>query len=255
MFKLGLALLILSNVSLAFAARPKVYTSLLRYVQKGPDQGETNTCWFVASTGAMELLMNKKDNIRNPKVNGKNDLSESFTIYAEDFVDQSTRNQSWLETIVLRFNNGEAVRNSVWPFVAYNEDGTDSQRAWWKHPDFLTLPRVKTPQVKTELLFSYGNRWATEVLEEKDLELMKETMSKRGAPLIVNYNDDGYWHVVLIVGYDDRKKGTCYELEKEECKGKGAFYVRDSDGKKYEARDYSWFLQKGSAAAVVELKK
>jgi hypothetical protein len=138
--------------------------------------------------------------------------------------------------------------------VAYNEDGTDSQRAWWKHPDFLTLPRVITPKVKTELLFSYGKRWSTEVLKEKDLELMKETLSNRGAPLIVNYNDDGYWHVVLIVGYDDRKKGVCYELEKEECKGRGAFYVRDSDGKKYEARDYSWFLQKGSAAAVVELK-
>lgn len=83
---------------------------------------------------------------------------------------------------------------------------------------------------------------------------MKKTMAEKKAPLIVNYNDDGYWHVVLIVGYNDRTKGSCYELEKTECNQRGAFAVRDSDGKRYEWRAYNWFLKYGNAAAVVELK-
>jgi C1A family cysteine protease len=254
MLKKCLTIFVLSTLALTVHARPAAYTDLLRYVQPAPDQGETNTCWFVASTGAMELLMNKKDKIKNPKFNGKNDLSESFTIYADDYVDPDSRGQSWIESIVQRFNNGVAVQNKVWPFVAYNSDGTDSQEAWWKRPDFDTLPRVKVPKVKTELLFSKGNRWATDVLEAADVELVKETLFKRKSPVIINYNDDGYWHVVLIVGYDDRKKGDCYELEKEDCNKRGSFYVRDSDGKKYEARATNWFLKMASAAAVVELK-
>ncbi len=251
MKKLFCVLIIYCLNGYAFAL-PSSYTKLLPYVQRAPDQGETNTCWFVASTGAMELLLNKQNKIKNPKVNGKYDLSESFLIWQKDPVGETT--ESFLEEVVLRFNLGEAITNKAWPFHAYQEDGSDDFSVWDKHPDFYELPRIKVPPVKTTVLFSHHNRWATDVLEEKDLTLMKKHLSEKHAPLIVNYNDDSFWHVVLIVGYDDQKKGDCYDIPASECLKKGAFYVRDSDGKKYEARSYSWFLKQGNSAVQVELK-
>lgn len=235
------------------APRPARYVELLPYVQAAPDQGESNTCWFVASTGAMELLLNKKYKVRAPKANGKYDLSESFLIWQKDFYDAENPAMHFIEDVVKRFNHGEAILNKVWPFKAYYEDGTDSYEGWNKHPNFYELPRIKVPQIKTELLFSRGKRHSMDVLDEADLELMKVKLSQTKSPLIVNYNDDSYWHVVLIVGYDDNRQGDCYEIEKADCK-KGSFYVRDSNGKRWDRRSYSWFLQKGNAASVIQFK-
>lgn len=233
---------------------PVKYTELLSYVQPAPDQGETNTCWFMASTGAMELLLNKKDKIQNPKVGGKNDLSESFLIWQDDYSDRQTHPKHFIEEVVTRFNYGEAVHNSFWPFHAYNTDGTDNMTVWNKHPRFADLPRMKVPMVKTKLLFARGRKYATYVLLPEDVQEVKETLVKTQSPVIINYNEDGYWHVILIVGYDDGLKGECYEIEAEECNQKGSFYVRDSNGKRYEARAYNWFLYKANAAAAIELR-
>lgn len=248
---LALAFLVM-NVQAA-TTLPKRYVELVPYVQAAPDQGETNTCWFVASTGAMELLLNRRDGIKNPKAGSKNDLSESFIIFQNDFYDESI--ESFVQDIFMRFNYHEAVHISKWPFKAKDKDGNDIDEVWWKHQNYNELPRLKTPSVKTHLVFdkSYGNRWTTEVLEEKDLLEMKKAMYTKRSPLIVNYNDDYYWHVVLIVGYDDDAPGECYELEKKECNKKGSFYVRDSNGKRVEKRAYNWFLKKGNAAATAEL--
>jgi C1A family cysteine protease len=249
-----ITLFMLATTHLYAQPLPSHYADLLKYVQPAPDQGETNTCWFMASTGAMELLLNKKDKIRNPKMGGKNDLSESFLIWQKDFWDEETSTEHFIEEVVIRFNHGEAVHTSAWPYNAYYADGTDSDEVWNKHPDFGNLPKVTVPKVKTKLLFSRGKKYATHVLKPEDIIAVKEALVKYQSPVIINYNDDGYWHVVLIVGYDDRKKGECYEIEEEECGKKGLFYVRDSNGKRYEKRDYNWFLYMANAAAVVELK-
>ena len=60
--------------------------------------------------------------------------------------------------------------------------------------------------------------------------------------------------MILIVGYDDRMPGLCYDTDPKECKGMGSFYVRDSFGVRVELRDYDWFRLKGNAAFVVKLK-
>jgi C1A family cysteine protease len=233
---------------------PSKYTDLLGYIQPAPDQGEANTCWFMASTGAMELLLNKKDKIRNPKMGGKNDLSESFLIWQDDYSDSETHPKHFIEEVVRRFNHGEAIHNSVWPFKAFNSDGTTNMDVWKMHPDFKELPRLKVPQVKTQLLFARGRKYDTYVLTEEDVQKVKEALVATSSPVIINYNDDGYWHVILIVGYDDRVKGECYEIDQDECNELGSFYVRDSNGKRFEARAYNWFLVKANAAASIQLK-
>jgi C1A family cysteine protease len=255
MKKLSGILLLVASSHLYGRTLPARYTELVKYVQPAPDQGETNTCWFMASTGAMELLLNQRDRIRHPKIGGKNDLSESFLIWQKDFWDASTNPQHFIEEVVIRFNYGEAIHNSAWPYNAYNSDGSDNIQVWNKHPDFDTLPRISVPPLKTTLLFARGRKYATYVLIPDDVITLKKALVEHRAPVIINYNEDGYWHVILIVGYDDHKKGECYEIEESECAKEGAFYVRDSNGKNYELRDYNWFLYKANAAAIVEFRK
>lgn len=234
-------------------ARPEKYLDLLKYVQQSPNQGETNTCWFMASTGAMELLLNQKHDIKKPKRNGPYDLSESFLIWQNDFYDAADPQEHFIEEVIARFNHGEAILNKHWRYDAMYWNGRPDYRVWNAHPQMDTLPRIKVPQIKSELLFARGKKWDTFVLEESDVEKVKTVLWEKKAPIIINYNDDGFWHVVLIVGYDDQKQGVCYEIEKKDCK-KGSFVVRDSDGMRYQYRAYNWFLQKANAAAVVELK-
>ncbi len=236
------------------ASLPQKYTELLPYVQAAPDQGDTNTCWFMASTGAMELLLNKRDQIKNPIPFGRYDLAESFLIWQNNFRDRENPPQHFIEEVVKRFNYGEAIHQSAWPFHAYNSDGTTNDDVWNIHPNFKTLPRLQVPQVKTQLLFSRGRKYDTYVLKQEDVQKVKEALVRTASPIIINYNDDGYWHVILIVGYDDTLKGDCYELDEDECNELGSFYVRDSNGKRIEARAYNWFLIKANAAATVGLK-
>lgn len=255
MKRMNFLIVLITIPAFSFAKIPTHYNELLRYVQAAPDQGETNTCWFMASTGAMELLLNKKEKIKNPKPNSSNDLSESFLIWQNDFYDENYHTQHFIEEVVLRFNHGEAILNRFWPFDAKRIDGSGNMEVWNRHLQFDLLPRKAVPSLETVFLFSRGRRYATNVLLPEDISTIKEALVKYRSPVIVNYNDDGYWHVVLIVGFDDRVKGECYEIKISECNKKGSFFVRDSNGKRFEARAYNWFLYNGNAAAVVKLKQ
>lgn len=235
------------TITLNTFARPSSYTELLDYVQEAPDQGETNMCLFMASTGAMELIANKVNGIKHPKPNGPYDLSESWIVWAPNTV-----TKGFLETPVLRFNIGFGVHQSQWPYEAWN--GTEiNHSVWYKHPNFSTLPQIELPKVETVKLFQYGNRWTTHVLNKEHIEQIKEALWTHKSPILVNYNDNYFWHVILIIGYDDNLKGECYDTELKECEDDiGSFYIRDSFGIPVEVRDYDWFRVKGNAAYVVK---
>lgn len=240
--------LFLAIPHLAFA-RPSSYTELLDYVQEAPDQAEVNTCLFMASTGAVELLANKFHGIKNPKPMGKFDLAESFTMFAN-----GPEDKTFFENPSLRYSNGVAVHHKDWPFEAWDNNSINND-VWSKHPNFAKLPRIKVPGVETVKLFMYGNKWSTYVLDESHIEMIKEALVKYRSPILVNYNDQGFWHVILIVGYDDNLTGQCYDTEPSECNADiGSFYIRDSFGIRMEIRDYDWFRAKGNAAFVVKLK-
>ena len=242
----SLFLVFLSTSAFALPAR---YTDLLDFVQEAPDQGDTKTCLYVASTGAMELIANKKEGIRNPQPGDKYDLSESFTINAPTL----TTGKYWWETPVRKYNRGYGIHISDWPFEPWN--GTASSSAPWNNRPWQNLPKVAVPNVDTIPLFVIGNKWSTNVLTASHVEMVKEALVKYQAPVMINYNDMGYWHVILIVGYDDELPGRCHELTAEQCgEKKGAFYVRDSFGVPFELRDYDWYRIKGNAAFVVREK-
>lgn len=220
-------------------ARPDSYTDLVQYSTKAPDQGETNSCLYVGSTGTMEIVYNKYFGLTgSEKVN----LSERYILWIN-----GGSGYSWLDSVVLGFNNThEAILNKDLPFSA----------DIWSYPkDFNNLPRVNIPfSVKSIKLFHRGNnRWSTYVLSQEDVEAVKEALVKYESPVIISYNDEGYWHVINIIGYDDNVEGECYDYTPaNECsKSKGAFIVRDHFGTAIEYRDTDWFRIKASAAYVV----
>lgn len=229
------------------------YTELLPFVQASPDQGENGTCLFMASTGAMELILNKKYNVTNPQPNGPYDLSEPYLIHQPAY---APRKKSFLEEAVYKFNRGGvAVPNTDWAFNAWNGDKPDLSA--WRWQDSSKMNKIVVPEIETILLFDMKSRYATYVLQQSHVKQIKEALLKYKSPILVNYNDDFFWHVVLIVGFDDNIQGDCHEITEEECQETtgGSFYVRNSFGKSIEIRDYDWFKIKGNAAFVVTEKK
>lgn len=232
-------------------ARPKSYTELLDYVIEAPDQGETATCLFHGSTGAMEILANKKHGLKHQRPGDRFDLAEQFLMWQKS---QPAAHRVVAQ--VVKFNWGEAIHASDLPFSAWNPDGSVNNRVWNYPRDFEDLPRLEVPKIETETLFVRGGKWDTYVLKPGDIEAIKQALWKHKSPILVNYNDEGFWHVITIIGYDDTvQDAACYDTPQEECEKTrdGALYIRDSFGVPTEIRDADWFRVKGNAAFVVRL--
>lgn len=249
-----IVLLLLAFTSIQSFARPDHYTELLDYVQEAPDQGEAATCLFMGNTGAMELMANKFHNIKNPVPYGPYDLAESFSMWAP----RNNLAKTEFDIPIQRLSAaGYGIHISDWPFEAWTDNRGVNQSVWSRHPQMNSLPRIPLPQIDTEKLFQLGrDRWATRVLKEEHVEMVKEALWKNKGPVIINYNDTYYWHVILIVGYDDRLPGVCHDTDPKECGDSvGSFYVRDSFGVRAELRDYDWFRIKANTAIAVKFKE
>src|SRR5688572_25636062 len=60
---------------------PSSYTELIQYTIPSPDQGKSGSCLYMASTGAMEILLNKSLGLQSPPINGNTDLAELNSSY------------------------------------------------------------------------------------------------------------------------------------------------------------------------------
>ena len=242
--------MVLLFAGLSSFALPSKFTELNDYVIAAPNQGQVNTCLFMASTGAMEVLLNKKMGIRNPKPLGETDISERYTISEKP----SDRSKSWFEDAFLKFDSGVAVLSRDVPFESFTETGEINTDVWNDPGTLDAAPKIKLPKVETVSLFSVGTKYSKGVLDESHVAQVKEALVKYQSPIITVGNDEEFWHVVLITGYDDNISGECYELDSKVCQGKkGAFWVRDSFGTRLEPRSYEWFIRRQNSAAVAKL--
>lgn len=235
---------------LGYANLPSSHTSLLKYVQEAPDQGDTATCLYMASTGAIELLLNKHYNITYPKRGDIHDISEIYTI------NQRARSSgTWHQVAIPRFNQGWAIHSNDLVFQAWNDDGSVNRSVWSRPSNWNQLPKMSIKEKFTsKKLFVRGkNRYSQYVIQKGDIEKIKQTLVDTDSPVLINYNHKRWWHAVLIVGYDDNAKGDCLHTPATECSGMGAFWVRDSLGKETHLRDYDWFRVNGNAAISVTI--
>ena len=226
-------------------------TELNDYVIPSPNQGDAGTCAFMAATGAMEILIAKKNGAKFPQPEGPFDISERYTISAPE----SSRSKSWFENYFLKFDSGEAVLQKDMPYEFYLSNGDMNYGVWNFPSNFHTAPRIQLPKIDTVFLFSAGGKYSRNVLNPSHIDIVKKALDQYRSPIIAVGNDEEYWHVVVITGYDDEATdGDCYELAPSACAGKrGAFYVRDSFGLGLEKRSYEWFLRRQSGAAVARL--
>lgn len=233
------------------AVLPAQYTDLNQYVVTAPNQGDAATCAFMAATGAMEILLAKSKGISNPQIYGPVDLSERYTISAPN----SSRSKSWFENYFLKFDSGQAVLQKDMPFNFWTASGDMDYGVWNTPANFQTAPRIPLPKIDTVFLFSVGNKYSRNVLNRSHVEIVKQALVQYQSPILMVGNDEEYWHMLVITGYDDEATdGDCYELNPAVCFGKkGAFYVRDSFGLGVEKRSYEWFLRRMNSAAVAKL--
>ena len=248
--KIIFSVLIFSSLIHNSHALPSKYTDLNDYVVAAPNQGQVNTCLFMAATGAMEILLSKKMGIKSPAVFSEVDLSERYTISEVP----SARSKTWFENAFLKFDSGKAILAKDLPFESFDEAGNINYSVWNIPNAFKTAPRIQLPAVDTVHLFSF-DKYARGVLNESHARQVKAALVQYESPVIVVGNDEDYWHVVVITGYDDDAVGECYELDSKVCIGKkGAFYVRDSFGTRLETRSYEWFIRRLNSAAVAKLR-
>lgn len=237
---------------LSYANLPQSHTNLLKYVQEAPDQGDTATCLYMASTGAVELLLNKHYNITYPRTGDIHDISEVFTINK-----RASYTGTWHQMAVPRFNDGWAIHINELEFNAWRADGSVNRSVWSRPGNWNKLPKMSIKEKFTsKKLFVRGkNRYSQYVVQPGDIELIKKSLVETNSPVLINYNHNRWWHAVLIVGYDDNAKGDCLHTPEVECSGTGAFWVRDSLGKETHLRDYDWFRVNGNAAFSVTMQE
>ncbi len=241
---------------------------LNQFVLPSPDQQDAGSCLYMASTGAVEVLLNKDPKTRDLKSDGRSDLSERYLMNVSARADS----KSWLTDAVLEFNQYGAVRNSDYrytkgwlkesgganvPASRGAEGAVYSTRYNWLDDlnGTVEAKAIDVPTIRRSIIYQDPdeNQWNTGIMEPSDIEKIKTHLRTKKTPVLFVYNHYGYWHAVAIVGYNDSKvhsecsfaksyvqqmRNSPRQLEyiqKVEskmsqygCSTKGVFYVRDS---------------------------
>ena len=197
-----------------------------------PNQLDAGSCLFMATTGAMEILMNQHVAPEEIEYNGDTDLSERFLMAAGSHAPYSTA--PWFLTDTLEYYGaiGGSLLNLDYKFcVGYVKDTasgyTQSTSSdpdaylscaynWFdNYPEDWESKLVETPAVERTIIFADPKRddnsqWRVALFDGDTIEKIKYELRTKNAPVIVVYNHFGYWHANVIVGYDDTEKsGGC----------------------------------------------
>lgn len=265
-------------------------TTLLKYVIPAPNQEDAGSCHYMASTGAMEILLNQekdRDGLGvDKRLNGSTDLSEAYLMN----IPESNGDKITGLRKILGFNNadGRGLSNSRFPF--WNSANGNKARDNWNrevvHEADISTPEVMIHNIYGGSSISDGSKWDVAVFSDREIEAVKEELRK-DRPVLVTYNHFGYWHVVVIAGFDDTISQGCswvtqfienkgsgtsfpkYQAAVKEaleanggCRTTGVFYVRDSLGwggdadraTSYSPRSYEWLRYLGNHAYSVSVK-
>lgn len=244
----------------------KAKSSMLPYVQPSPDQDEAGSCLYMSLTGVAEWWLNKLNPLPGGvQVQSENDLSERHLM---NVTLDSNLNRNWKTDTLLGLNTrGKLLRNRAYRFAKgwYREnaagrlvlatpnsaDASYGTMVNWINQvssapnDQAELPRFERTVIAKD---PAGNQWNTAVMPNDIVERVKTALDTNGAPVQVIYNHVGYWHSVIIVGYDDSQSTEGCEMVEDfvnggfpnsakvkrlynaegGCAPEGVFLVRDS---------------------------
>ena len=214
----------------------EVDEDLMDYVFASPNQFDAGSCLFMATTGAMEVLLNQRITPDEMEYKGETDLSERYLMNVYSQV-PSGKMTYFLTDLVYTYNHfGGSMLDRDYPFEAgYVKDGwngtTEAEPSdsgayfsayysWLNHlPDNWEEMLVETPAAERTTVFVDPDRdsnsyWAVAITDWESVDIIKYLLRTQRAPVIVVYNHYLYWHAVMIVGYDDTyKTGGCDFVE------------------------------------------
>lgn len=232
---------------------------VMPFIFASPNQYDAGTCANMSTVGVMEVLLNQRDAVKKLDYAGDNNLSEPYFIVVQNKVKGVPY---YFTDLPFFFNNaGGGLPDRLMPFKV-NAKGSAKGNWSAKLPGDWKSKLVKTPKVERTVLFydpprNSLSKWNVGLMGEDVVERIKFELRTKNAPVFVVYNHYKYWHVSVVVGYDDNEKhAECpmvnktlkfYEKDKDQsksgpyakkirahmkkkggCSTKGYFYVRDS---------------------------
>lgn len=191
------------------------------YVMPTPYQENAGSCLFMSHTAVAETLINEQRGrlgLENLDLSERYFMNLSKANIGDDLID------NWMTDTIYRLNKtGRMYRNSDFPYMkAWYKYGSNGLRVfaepeesgayygikanWVIALDELTQkPYVPTPTFKRKVLFAdpKGNRWNVGSAPKDIVKRVKDALNTKKGPVTVIYNHTGFWHAVMIAGYND----------------------------------------------------
>ena len=195
------------------------FNKLLPFVSLAPYQEGAGSCLFMSHTGAVELLLNQR-------FNGKFDLSERYFMNIEKSGIGVELMKNWRTDTILRLNaTKKFYLNKDFKFskgfyktvngvrVYTNEDENDPKVKYGTKWNWVVdlgslvssdITPVHLPYMDRAVLFEdpAENQWNVGTAPKNIVAKVTMAMKRREAPVEVIYNHHGFWHAVLIVGFN-----------------------------------------------------
>ena len=202
------------------------YNELLPHLLASPDQTEAGSCLYMSLTGNAEWWLSRLNPAVSTAADGPIDLSERYLMNLSGGTDEANSPvQNWKLDSIFLFNiENKSVLNTGYRYTKgwYKHDSDDKLLAAlpdeegasygtyynWIIGDLAAIKPadfVELPHFKRDVIFEdpESNQWNVGVTPDNIVEKIKTALTVNKAPVQIIYNHFGYWHAVMIVGYDD----------------------------------------------------
>jgi hypothetical protein len=206
------------------------YTDLIPYLLPSPNQEDAGSCLYMSHTGVVEWWMSYLNSRPMPKIEGEFDFSERYLMNIAGEKKYQDKVKNWRTDTIYVLNRAKYfLTNQAYPFTKqwYKTDKKGNRvKAKAKEQgaqygtgvnwinDLNTVvdkQGVALPQFDRTILFAdpEKNQWNTGITPEGIEEQIKDALRVNQAPVMVMYNHYGYWHIHMVVGYDDNASTDC----------------------------------------------
>ncbi len=200
------------------------YTKLLPFILPSPDQEDAGSCLYMSLTGIAEWWLAKLNPLESRQGNGPIDLSERFMMNIAGVEESANGVENWRTDSIFLYNDtGYGVKNQTFRFTkgwyVTDKDGNyqiadagDKDSAYGTSYNWInTLPNtlsdtVPLPVFERQIIFAdpESDQWNVGVTPADIVDQVKVALQENEAPVQVLYNHYGYWHAVMIVGFNDQ---------------------------------------------------
>ena len=207
------------------------FNDLTPFLLASPNQEDAGSCLYMAHTGIAEWWLAKLHPHISRAADGPIDLSERYTMN----IATSDAVKNWKTDTIYAFNNlHQGVKNTSYRYTKgwYGQDANGDIVArsgagegneygtyinWVKNTESITDGFVDLPHFERDIIFAdpKSNQWNVDVMPDDIVTRVKLALLSKKAPVMVIYNHYGYWHAVMVVGFDDKRSSEGCEFTTE----------------------------------------